>query len=160
MGAVKREIQSDKDAHQVLETFASILTNIGELKILDKNELKLLGRMKFGLQSVPIKIRIRKEGNTTSVQILAWSDDIWSHAAKNSISRIMEFYKDPLKKIKEEDITGLKPFYIGLIVSSFFLVLKWTTNLIESYNLWNYAIIFGAVVITYFIISRIRFNQL
>ena len=65
-----------------------------------------------------------------------------------------------LRKIKEEDITGLKPFYIGLIVSSFFLVLKWTTNLIESYNLWNYAITFGAVVITYFIISRIRFNQL
>ena len=160
MGAVKKEIQTDKDAHQVLDIFASILTKIGELKNLNKDELKLLGRMKFGLQSVPIKIKIKKEGNTTSIQILAWSDDIWSHAAKDSISRIMEFYKESFKKIKDEDVIGLKPFYLGLIITAFYWLLKLTTNLIESYNLWNYAIIFGAVVITYFIISRIRFNQL
>jgi hypothetical protein len=162
MGAIRRKIEINRDTSDAISIFSKILSELGQVKQIDKDQLKIKGKMTFGLQSVPIKINCTRisEGKTI-IEILAWSDDIWSYAAKDCISRLLKFYNDPTKEIEQKDLIGMRPIYLAIIVTAFYWILKYLIfPTLGKFDLWEYTAVFGVVVIVYFVISRIRFNYL
>lgn len=162
MGAIKRIIEVQERPEKAFEIFTSVLNNIGTLKNTNNISKEATGKMKYGLQTVPIKIRIlNSENDKTTFEILAWSDDIWSKGAKNSLERIINHYKNPSKTVGEKDLIGMKPIYLAIIITSFYYILEqYLIPNIENVDILNYLSIFGGVPIIYYIISRIRFNNL
>ena len=162
MGAIRRKIEVNKGSAEAFELFTTLLTSLGKLKEVNKDQMKIQGRMKFGLQSVPVKIKIHAvSSDTTIVEILTWSDDFWSYAAKDSIARILKLYSYPTKQIEQKDLLGMIPIYLALIITGFYWLLRYfVIPMTETNNLWDYAFVFGTVVIIYFIISRIRFSYM
>lgn len=162
MGATVRKIEIDMDSSETFEEFLTVLVKLGKVKKVERNDLRIEGKMKFGLQSVPIKIRISETSNKMSVvEILAWSDDLWSYAAKDCISRLLNLLGNPTRELEQKDLLGMKPIYLGLLATAFYSLLRYIIfPTLELNGLWDYAAIFGVVVIIYFIISRIRFSKM
>lgn len=101
------------------------IERLGNVKKSDKEQQYIEGKIKFGLQSVKIRVSfVERDEGKTNVVIQGSSDDVWGAAAKNATKRLMELLLNLDNPGYKPDRLGMHPLaIIGLVIGFIILVL-------------------------------------
>lgn len=76
LGEANQEVTYNKSPDRAFADVHRALSMIGKVKNSDKISLTIEGTSRYGFQSVKLKVKITPQGNTSSILIRGFSDDI------------------------------------------------------------------------------------
>ena len=111
-------------ADTALDCVAEAIDKLGTVKQRDSGQHVIEGRIRYGLQSVKVRVSLveRIQGETTVV-IQASSDDVWGAGAKNATSRLAEMLLNLDNPGYRPDRLGMHPAALVGILIGFVMVL-------------------------------------
>ena len=119
------EVVIEAPRSAAFEHVAEALEKLGTLKQRDPNQTFIDGRIRFGLQSVAMRVSlVERDPGQTTVVIQGSSDDALGMAAKNASKRLVQMLENLDNPGFKPDRLGIHPLalagvVIGLVVIAF-----------------------------------------
>lgn len=113
------------DTRAALASVRSAMERLGRVRATDERRLAVDGRVRFGLQSVRVRVCCAEEGpGRTRVVIQASSDDVWRAGAKSATKRMSEVLRNLDTPSYQPDRLGMHPAALvgSLLAFTFILV--------------------------------------
>lgn len=106
------------------EHVAEALEKLGTVKQRDPNQTFIDGRIKFGLQSVAMRVSVvERDPGQTTVVIQGSSDDVWGMGAKNASKRLVQMLENLDNPGFKADRLGIHPLaLVGLGIGFMFVL--------------------------------------
>jgi hypothetical protein len=108
-----------------LDCVAEAVNKLGTVKCREPHQQVLEGRIKYGFQSVKVRVSLveRVRGETTAV-IQASSDDVWGAGARNATNRLVEMLLNLDNPGYQADRLGIHPAaLIGVLIGFVILLI-------------------------------------
>ena len=106
------------------EHVAEAIQKLGTLKQRGPDETFIDGRMRYGLQSVAIRVSlVERDPGQTTVVIQGSSDDVWGMGAKNASKRLVSMLENLGNPGFKADRLGISPLALAGVVVGFVVVL-------------------------------------
>ncbi len=104
---------------------AEAINRLGSVTEQNQSQQYVTGRIKFGLQSVKVRVSVVPAGpNQCRVVLQGSSDDVWGAGAKNATRRLMEMLRNLDNPGYKPDRLGIHPLaLVGLIIGFVILVI-------------------------------------
>lgn len=106
------------------EQVAEAIERLGTLKQRDPNETFIDGRIRFGLQSVAMRVSlVERDPGQTTVVIQGSSDDAFGMGAKNASKRLVQMLENLDNPGFKADRLGIHPLALVGVVIGFCFIL-------------------------------------
>lgn len=127
-GCVKLNIVSENEistSENVIEFNKLLKESFSKLgKLESSTDTYIEGKIKYGLQSVKVRVSWANEGELTRYIFQGKSDDIWNKGGKNAVSRLIEVIKNHNVPGYEVDRLGMHPAALaGAVIGLIFIVI-------------------------------------
>jgi hypothetical protein len=101
------------------------IERLGKVKKSDRDQQYIEGKIKFGLQSVKVRVSfVERDEGKTNVVIQGSSDDVWGAGAKNATKRLVELLLNLDNPGYKPDRLGMHPAaIIGIVIGIIFLII-------------------------------------
>lgn len=167
LGQTTRDTTYSKYAEETFGDVQKALSMIGRVEKADQATLTIEGTSRYGLQSVKLKVKITPRGETSDVTLVGFSDDIRAVGAKKCIERLLETMGNLGNADYKPSRTGIKPGNMALRLAGFIilvlilLLLGSTAIAIGGFLGWlaRGVLLFGLVMLVYFIVARMKFGK-
>lgn len=122
------EVVISAPREEACEHAAEALEKLGTVKQRDPGHAFIDGRMRYGLQSVAMRISlVERDAGQTTVVIQGSSDDAWGMGAKNATKRLIQMLENLDNPGFKADRLGINPVALVGIVVGFIVLLLWIT---------------------------------
>jgi hypothetical protein len=118
------EVVIEAPRSTAFEHVAEALEKLGTLKQRDPNETFIDGRIRFGLQSVAMRVSlVERDPGQTTVVIQGSSDDAWGMGAKTASKRLVQMLENLDNPGFKADRLGIHPLALVGVVIAFGFIL-------------------------------------
>lgn len=118
------EVVIEAPRSAAFEHVAEALEKLGTVKQRDPNETFIDGRIRFGMQSVAMRVSLVERGpGQTTVVIQGSSDDVLGMGAKNASKRLVQMLENLDNPGFKADRLGMHPLaLVGVVIGLGFVI--------------------------------------
>ena len=105
---------------------AEAIQKLGTVKQRDSNHTFIDGRIRFGFQSVAMRVSlVERDPGQTTVVMQGSSDDVWGMGAKNASKRLVQTLENLDNPGFKPDRLGIHPLALVGVVVGLVLIVVW-----------------------------------